>query len=73
MIPDFNPPERCLIGGDWIGTRDTLAVEDPSEGVVFARIARGGPAEIASAVEAAEWALASDWGRANGPYECAPR
>jgi aldehyde dehydrogenase (NAD+) len=63
MIPDFNHPERCLIGGDWIGTRDTLAVEDPSEGVVFARIVRGGAAEIASAVDAAERALASDWGR----------
>jgi aldehyde dehydrogenase (NAD+) len=63
MIPDFNPPEHCLIGGDWIGTRDTLAVEDPSEGVVFARIARGGATEIASAVAAAERALASDWGR----------
>ncbi len=63
MIPDFNPPERCLIGGDWIATRDALPVEDPSEGAVFARIARGGTAEIASAVAAAERALASDWGR----------
>jgi aldehyde dehydrogenase (NAD+) len=63
MIPEFNPPERCLIGGDWIATQETLPVEDPSEGEVFARIARGGAAEIASAVAAAERALASDWGR----------
>jgi aldehyde dehydrogenase (NAD+) len=62
MIPEFNPPECCLIDGDWIPTEETLPVEDPSEGVVFACIARGGAAEIDRAVSAAKRALESDWG-----------
>lgn len=38
-------------------------VEDPSEGVHFGRIARGGVAEIDSAVAAAKRAMDSEWGR----------
>ncbi len=54
----------CLIGGRWVATAETLAVEDPSTGEAFARIPRAGAAEIDACVEAAEAALDGPWGRA---------
>lgn len=56
---------QCLIGGRWIGAGGgrTLAVEDPSTGQEFARIARGGASEIEAAVAAAREALDGPWGR----------
>ncbi len=46
--PGFDPAE-VLIGGRWLPAADTLAVEDPSTGETFARIARGGAPEIDAA------------------------
>ncbi len=57
----FDPTE-ILVGGVWHRTAETLEVEDPSTGEVFAAIARGGTGEIDQAVDAAEAALAGDWG-----------
>ena len=56
---------QCLIGGRWIGASGgkTLPVEDPSTGLEIGRIARGGKAEIEAAVDAAQSALAGEWGR----------
>lgn len=56
---------QCLIGGRWIGASGgrTLAVEDPSTGQEFARIANGGASEIEAAVVAAREALSGPWGR----------
>ncbi|WP_299869062.1 aldehyde dehydrogenase family protein [uncultured Hoeflea sp.] len=56
---------QCLIGGRWIGAGGgrTLAVEDPSTGQEFARIANGGASEIEAAVAAAREALGGPWGR----------
>lgn len=60
--PPF-PSQQYLVGGEWREPRDTLPVEDPSTGEEFARIARGGAAEIDAAVVAARGALDGDWGR----------
>ncbi|WP_419896555.1 aldehyde dehydrogenase family protein [Roseomonas sp. USHLN139] len=54
--------------GHWIGGRSVAAeqhlpVINPSDGGVFARIARGGQAEIDAAVAAAQGALDGAWGR----------
>ncbi|WP_372837745.1 aldehyde dehydrogenase family protein [Phaeovulum sp.] len=54
---------EMLIGGRWLKPSATLPVENPSTGEVVAEIARGGEAEICAAVEAAEAAMAGDWGR----------
>ena len=43
----------CLIGGEWIGTAETIPLTDPSDGSHLAEIARGGAAEVDAAVEAA--------------------
>lgn len=52
-----------LIGGQWVGTANTLAVLDPGDGTELGRIADSGAAEIDEAVRAARSALESDWGR----------
>ena len=56
-------PAQCLIGGQWRGTDETLALVDPSDGTELAQIARGGSQEIDAAVAAAEAALDGEWGR----------
>ena len=61
--------EHVLIGGHWRAgaSGQTLELEDPSDGSTFARIARGGAADIDAAVAAARAALdspaAGSWGR----------
>ena len=54
----------------WIGGRPQPAADgrsfedlDPATGSVITRVARGGPADVAAAVEAAGRALAGPWGR----------
>jgi aldehyde dehydrogenase (NAD+) len=46
---------KHFIGGEWINPADstTIAVLDPSDGQPFARLARGGAADIDAAVRAA--------------------
>ena len=63
MTPWFDP-SRVFIGGAWqpCASGETLPAIDPSTGAEFARIARGGPADIDAAVAAAEAALAGAWG-----------
>ncbi|MCL4186316.1 MAG: aldehyde dehydrogenase family protein [Rhodobacteraceae bacterium] len=58
----FDPAE-ILVGGAWRRTAATLPAEDPSTGRVAAAIARGGPADIDTAVAAAGAALEGPWGR----------
>ncbi len=57
--------DKCFIDGRWVASRSgaRLPVEDPSRGVEIGAIARGTSADIDSAVEAAERALAGEWGR----------
>jgi aldehyde dehydrogenase (NAD+) len=52
-----------LIGGRWTEAAATLDVIDPSDGAAFARIGRGGAAEIDAAVAAAQAALDGAWGK----------
>jgi aldehyde dehydrogenase (NAD+) len=52
-----------LIGGRWTEPAATLDVIDPSDGAPFARIGRGGLAEIDAAVTAAQAALDGAWGK----------
>jgi aldehyde dehydrogenase (NAD+) len=52
-----------LIGGRWTEPAATLDVIDPSDGAAFARIGRGGAAEIDAAVAAAQAALDGAWGK----------
>ncbi len=59
------PTDRCFIGGRWVAPLSgaSLPLEDPSRGVAIGAIARGESADIDAAVEAAERALAGEWGR----------
>jgi aldehyde dehydrogenase (NAD+) len=59
------PIDKCFIGGRWIEplSGERLPVEDPSRGIEIAEIARGGVADVEAAVEAAEHALAGEWGK----------
>ena len=63
--PAWFPTDKCFIGGRWVEPElgRTLPVEDPSRGVEIGEIARGEAADIDAAVEAAERALAGEWGR----------
>jgi aldehyde dehydrogenase (NAD+) len=63
MTPWFDP-SLLFIDGTWRAAAggETLPVVDPSTGAEIARIARGGAADIAAAVRAAEAALAGAWG-----------
>ena len=56
-------PSLSLIGPDWIATKDTLKLINPSDGSDLAQISKGTPADIDAAVKAAHQALISDWGR----------
>jgi aldehyde dehydrogenase (NAD+) len=57
------PDAAHFIGGRWIEATATLDVINPSDGTAFARIGRGGAAEIDAAVAAAQAALDGAWGR----------
>jgi aldehyde dehydrogenase (NAD+) len=57
--------DKCFIGGRWVEplSGERLPIEDPSRGVEIGGIARGKGADIDAAVEAAEHALAGEWGK----------
>ena len=57
--------DQCFIDGRWVPPRsgETLPLEDPSRGVAIGAIARGAAADVDAAVQAAERALAGEWGR----------
>lgn len=59
------PTDQCFIGGRWVAPQsgESLPLEDPSRGVTIGAIARGTAADVDAAVEAAEQALAGDWGK----------
>ncbi|WP_341367817.1 aldehyde dehydrogenase family protein [Yoonia sp. BS5-3] len=60
----FDIPEVShLIGGAWIRGEAPIQVMDPSTSVPISTIARGTAQDIDAAVQAAQDALASDWGR----------
>ena len=56
---------KCFIGGEWVAPvgGETLPLENPSDGLEIARIARGQRADIDAAVAAAQTALNGEWGR----------
>ncbi len=58
------PADRCRIGGDWVVpvSGETLPAVDPSDGLEFGRIARGGAQDVDAAVEAASAAFVGEWG-----------
>ncbi|MCK0142897.1 aldehyde dehydrogenase family protein [Aliiroseovarius sp. F20344] len=58
----FDPTE-ILLGGIWQKAGQTIDVEDPSTGQVFAQIGRGSVQDIDNAVASARAALDGDWGR----------
>jgi len=57
--------DQVFIGGTWRAPAGaaTLPIENPSTGENIGRIARGGEADIASAVDAAQAALSGAWGK----------
>ena len=59
------PTDKCFIGGRWVAplSGESLPLEDPSRGVTIGVIARGAAADVDAAVDAAERALAGDWGK----------
>ncbi|OAN82192.1 aldehyde dehydrogenase [Jannaschia sp. EhC01] len=63
MQPWFDP-SLLFINGTWraCASGETLPVINPSTGEEFARIARGGGADVDAAVEDASAALAGPWG-----------
>ena len=56
---------QVFINGQWLHAagRETLMLENPSDGSALAPIARGAAADIDAAVAAARAALHGDWGR----------
>lgn len=52
-----------FINGAWTACDRTLQVINPSDGEVFAEIARSGPKEIDAAVAAGHAAMAGEWGK----------
>lgn len=56
---------KCFIGGEWVDpvAKETLPLENPSDGTEIARIARGESSDVDAAVSAAQTALAGEWGR----------
>lgn len=58
-------PSLCLIGGQWRPAAEggTLPLINPSDGSTICRISRGTDADIDAAVQAAQAARDSDWGR----------
>lgn len=65
MISPWFPTDKCFIDGAWVApeSKDTLPLENPSDGTVIGAIARGGSADIDLAVEAARRSLEGEWGR----------
>ncbi|MGE5088807.1 MAG: aldehyde dehydrogenase family protein [Candidatus Levyibacteriota bacterium] len=63
--PASSIPARHYIDNRFVDAADgaTLPMTDPSDGTVFAAIARGSAADIAAAVEAAQRARGGAWGR----------
>jgi aldehyde dehydrogenase (NAD+) len=63
--PTWFDSDKCFISGRWVEPQSgqRLPIEDPSRGVEIGEIARGESADINAAVEAAERALAGDWGK----------
>ena len=59
------PTDQCFIDGRWVAplSGESLPLEDPSRGVTIGAIARGTAADVDAAVDAAERALAGDWGK----------
>src|ERR1700735_3824369 len=57
--------DKCFIDGRWVAPQSgrRLPIEDPSRGVEIGEIARGESADVDASVEAAERALAGDWGK----------
>ncbi len=66
-------PHRLLIGGQWVDGVDgeTHATRDPATGLVTARVALGGAADIDAAVAAARRAFAGPWSRLGHPGRAA--
>ncbi len=60
----FDPRQLC-IGGQWrdSASRETLPLENPSDGSTLGEIARGNAVDIDAAVAAAQAALDGPWGR----------
>lgn len=58
-------PRQLLIGGQWraAAQRETLPLENPSDGSVVGEIARSRAEDVDAAVAAARAALNGDWGR----------
>jgi aldehyde dehydrogenase (NAD+) len=50
-VPDF--ADKMFIAGEWRAARDKLPLEDPSNGLALAVIARGGAGDIDNAINAA--------------------
>lgn len=69
MAPDmiWFDPSLCFIGNEWqpSARRQCLTLFNPSTGEAMAEIARGGQADIDSAVTQARQALNGDWGRSS--------
>src|SRR5271166_5208423 len=63
--PAWFETDKCFIDGRWVAAQSgaRLPIEDPSRGLEIGSIARGTAADVDAAVEAAERALACDWGR----------
>jgi aldehyde dehydrogenase (NAD+) len=63
--PTWFDSDKCFIDGRWVDAQSgkRLPIEDPSRGVEIGEIARGEAADVDAAVEAAERALAGDWGK----------
>ncbi|MCD2178106.1 aldehyde dehydrogenase family protein [Rhizobium sp. C1] len=64
MISTWFPTDKCFIDGAWVApaSKDSLPLEDPSDGTVIGAIARGGSADVDLAVAAARGALDGAWG-----------
>ncbi len=65
MISPWFPTDKCFIDGAWVApqSKDTLPLENPSDGAVIGAIARGGAADVDLAVESARRSLDGEWGR----------
>ena len=58
---------KHFIGNQWVAaaSHETIPVIDPSDGQVFAQLARGNAADIDRAVQAARHAYEGPWGHAS--------
>lgn len=55
--------QKNFIGGEWVASSRSLPVVNPSDGQTIGQIARGGAAEIDTAVKAAQFAMSGEWSR----------